>query len=140
MSRARPRSGIHVRPAVSTAGRAPVLRLRMVGGGVLLVALAIAGPLLTVRRQVYMRNLAIRREQLTDSLQACTAEIGPLMLRARALASAQRVERIARDDLAMDYPSPDQIVIIESRPSRCWALPEGGFLALIRRSLGQEKI
>jgi cell division protein FtsL len=112
----------------------------MVGAGVLLVSLAIAGPLLTVRRQVYMRNLAIRCEQLTDSLQVSTSEIGPLLLRARALASAQRVERIAREKLNMDYPGPEQIVIVESRPARSRPLREGGIMALLRRSLGQERI
>lgn len=87
-----------------------------------------------------MRNLAMKREQLADSLYTCNREIGTLVLRTQALASAPRIEQIARERLNMDYPSSEQIVILESRSgTRARHASAAGILAILRRSLGQNR-
>ena len=114
---------------------APVIKLRHVGAGVLVVATAITGPLLVVRKQVYLRDLAIRREQLSDTLAVNRRETASLAVEARQLSSLRRIETIARDQLNMDYPKSDQIKIVEGRKNTGGGR---GFLALIKRSLGRD--
>lgn len=114
----------------------PVLKLRYLVIGIMVVAGAIAGPLLSVRKQVYLRDLAIRRETLGDSLAVCRREAMALSAEARSLSSPQRVEQIARERLNMDYPTSNQIVIVENR-RRPSTRSARGFLALLKRSLGQ---
>lgn len=115
---------------------APVLKFRYAAIASLVVAFAIAAPLLMVGKQVYMRNLAIRCEQLSDSVYSYNREIGQLVLRCQSLATPQRIEQIAREKLDMTYPGSDQIVIVE--PSRRSSPRRAGtaFFAFIRKSFG----
>jgi cell division protein FtsL len=134
MSRQRRARGTTVRPG----GLRPVIRLRIALVAVCTVACAIAGPLLMVRKQVHLRNLAIRRERLADSLHVCNREVGELVLRVQALTAPQRIEHVARDRLGMDYPSPSRVVIVETRSQRP-ARAGRGILMLLRRALKQER-
>jgi cell division protein FtsL len=118
----------------------PVLKLRFVVIGSLVVMAAIAGPLLMIRKQVYVRNLAIRREQLADSLSVYSREAARLTIVAKQLSSPQRLEQIARDKLGMEYPSSAQITIVQPRaPSKARFLDAAGFFAFLRRSLAQSR-
>jgi len=83
---------------------------------------------------VYLRDLAIACEQLADSLAVQKREAAALTVEARRLSSAQRIEQIARSRLNMDYPTSHQMVIVEDRRR---TRVGGGFLALIKRSLGR---
>jgi len=111
------------------------MRLRIALAAACAVACVIAVPLLMVRKQVHLRNLAIRREHLADSLHACNREIGELVLRVQALTAAQRIEHVARDRLHMDYPSPSQVVIVHTRARRTQRAGGSGIITLLRRSL-----
>ena len=121
----------------SRTAHAPVLRLRLIALGVAAMAVIVAGPLLSVRKQVYLRDLAIRRESLADSLKSAERAAAGLTVELRTLASAPRLERIARSRLQMDYPTSDQIVIVERRTQP--AATGGGFVKLLKRSLGQSR-
>ena len=126
----------------SSAGRAPVVKLRYVLFGVVAVTSVIAGPLLAIRKHVYLRNLAIKREALSDSLSSTSERLAHLRMEARDLSSPARIERIASRDLNMDYPKSDQIVIVESKSKKkknSFKPFGSGIFALLRRSLGQSK-
>lgn len=115
----------------------PVLKLRYVVAGVLIVGSVIAGPLLVVRKQVYLRDLAIRREHLNDSLTAANRCAAELNIEVRRLSSQHRIERLAREQLDMEYPESHQIVIVEDDHGRGGRGGNDGFMAVLKRSLGK---
>jgi len=122
--------------------RGPVVRLRPVIVCVALVALAIASPLLVVRKQVYLRSLAIEREQLADSLLSADRALARLSVQAQALDATPRIEAAARQYLGMEYPKAEQIVIVgggRALPPPNAASSRVRLLTLLRRAFGQER-
>jgi cell division protein FtsL len=115
-----------------------VRRARLVVACTVAVALAIATPLLMVKKQVYLRGLAIRRERLSDSLLVAGRDVAQLSIQMQKLSAASRIEAIARQKLGMDYPKAGQIVIVQPGRPQPMQAPgkQRGFLALMRRSLG----
>jgi cell division protein FtsL len=115
-----------------------VLRVRFVVACTVAVALAIATPLLMVKKQVYLRSLAIRKEKLSDSLLVAGKEVAQLSIQMQKLSAPSRIETIARQNLGMDYPKAGQIVIVQPGRPQPIQTPgkQRGFLALMRRSLG----
>ncbi len=118
-------------------GAVPVVKIRHVLVAMVAVACVITGPLLAIRKHVYLRNLAIRREALSDSLTGESKDLARLQMQVQDLSSPARIERIAGQRLNMHYPKSDQIVIIESKPRRRFRSAGDGILALIKRSFGR---
>jgi len=91
---------------------APVLRFRIIGIAVMVVCAAILLPLFSVWKQVYLRETSIRKEILSDSLSHCQEELTRLTLVEQKLSSVDRIEKIAREKLGLDYAHSEQIEII----------------------------
>jgi cell division protein FtsL len=111
----------------------------------LIVVMALIGligaPLLTVWKQVYITNASVRAERLIDSLTIMNERLARLQLATERLMSTERIERIARESLALDYPRSREIIVVRSekdapRPLRA---PSWRFIAVLRRSLAQDK-
>jgi cell division protein FtsL len=96
----------------STAGSTPIFRFRSMLLGVALLAVLISGPLLLVWKQVYINSVSMKMDQKSDSLALCAKEIAALRLECEHLSSNERIERIARSSLGLDYPTSEQIVIV----------------------------
>jgi len=90
----------------------PIVRLRFMGAGLMVVALCIAGPLLLVWKQAYIASTSMRIEAMADTISALNRQIATLQLLRDRLSSNERVERVARAVLRLEYPSSDRIVII----------------------------
>jgi cell division protein FtsL len=80
--------------------------------GLMTVLLCIAGPLLLVWKQAYIASTSMRIEAMTDTLSALNREIATLQFLRDRLSSNERIERVARAMLKLDYPSSDRIMII----------------------------
>lgn len=89
-----------------------VVRLRFMATGLMTVLLCIAGPLLLVWKQAYIASSSMRIEAMTDTLSALNREIATLQFLRDRLSSNERIERVARAMLRLDYPSSDRIMII----------------------------
>ncbi|MFP4163245.1 MAG: cell division protein FtsL [Chitinispirillaceae bacterium] len=90
----------------------PVVRLRYMFVGILLIMAAISGPLLLVWKQSYINQVSIRLENMNGSLAEIDRDIAALRLECEKLSATSRIERVARENLELEYPSSDQIVII----------------------------
>jgi cell division protein FtsL len=115
----------------------PIFRLRSMILGIAIVSALITGPLLMVWKQVYITSTSLKLEKMSDSLAVYTKNIARLNLRAQRLSSNERIERIARSSLELDYPVSDQIVIVEVPHSRMKGIcgwPQE-FVAFIKKSL-----
>jgi len=115
----------------------PIIRLRSLLTGVGMITILIAGPLLMVWKQVYITSHSMRIDKLTDSLAVLVKEQTELRLRAERLASAERIEKIARASLSLEYPSSAQIVVVRL-PQKNGARQAGWpreLAAFIKRSL-----
>jgi hypothetical protein len=91
----------------------------IVGG----IALLLAGPLLLVWKQAYIRGSSVRLEAMTDTLSLLDREIAHLRLKSERLSSVERIEAFAQTSLGLEYPSSDRLVIVpidnkNSRPTR----------------------
>lgn len=121
----------------SGAVSAPIFRFRSMLLGIGLLAVLISGPLLLVWKQVYINSVSMKMELKSDTLATCAKEIAALRLEYEHLSSNERIERIARSSLGLDYPTSDQIVIVNVTDSRKPAA--GGWpqelLAFLRRSI-----
>jgi len=102
----------------NNSNMSPIFRLRSMILGIAIVSALIAGPLLMVWKQVYITSTSLKLEKMSDSLTVYTKEITRLNLKVQRLSSNERIERIARSSLGLDYPVSDQIVIVEVPHSR----------------------
>jgi cell division protein FtsL len=90
----------------------PIVRLRFMAAGLVAVTLCIAGPLLLVWKQAYIASASMRIEAMADTISALNRQIATLQLLRDRLSSNERIERVARAVLRLEYPSSDRIVII----------------------------
>lgn len=122
-----------------TRQKGPVVRLRYIAAAVGCIAVLILAPLFTVWKQVYIRDKSLRKQVLTDSLNVCSREVARLEILVERLASTERIERIARDTLNMEYPSSERIVIVQpaQEPDRPSVFAQLRFMAILRRSFTQ---
>lgn len=116
-----------------------MVRLRYIAAAVGCIAVLILAPLFTVWKQVYIRDKSLRKQVLTDSLNVCSREVARLEILVERLASTERIERIARDTLNMEYPSSERIVIVQpaQEPDRPSVFAQLRFMAILRRSFTQ---
>ena len=91
---------------------APLVRLRFMAAGLTAVCLLIAGPLLLVWKQAYIASTSMRLEAMADTLSALNREIARLRFVCDRLSSNERIEKVARTVLRLEYPSSDRIVIV----------------------------
>lgn len=120
----------------NNTGTSPIFRLRSMVLGVAIVSALITGPLLMVWKQVYITSTSLKLEQMNDSLSVYAKEIAQLQLKAERLSANERIERIARTSLGLEYPVSGQIVIVKIPESRMAKI--GGWsqdlLAFIKKS------
>ena len=90
----------------------PIFRLRTLLMWIGMIAVLIAGPLLLVWKQVYITSTSMHIDKMTRELANLSKETTELRLRCERLAANDRIERIARTSLDLDYPSSSQIVVI----------------------------
>lgn len=90
----------------------PVIRVRFMGLWVALLVALISGPLLAVWKQVYINDTSIKINKLSDSLSVLQKEIATLQFTCEQYSSTERIEKIARSNLHLDYPLSSQIVVI----------------------------
>lgn len=90
----------------------PIFRLRSLLMWVGMIAVLIAGPLLLVWKQVYITSESMHIDKMLDVVAKLSKEQTELRLRCEQLAANERIERIARTSLGLDYPVSSQIVVI----------------------------
>jgi cell division protein FtsL len=116
----------------------PVVRFRVVAAWCAVIGLVIACPLFVVWRQVYLRDVSIRRALVSDSLSQCSRELARLRIISEKYAATPRIESIAREKLGLEYPTADRIVILdekENTPPVSSGLGEWRLLAILKRSI-----
>jgi cell division protein FtsL len=92
---------------------APIVRLRFMATGLLVLSLCIAGPLLLVWKQAYIAGASIRIETMADTISALNREIATLRFTRDRLSTNERIEKAARTLLQLEYPSSDRIVLLQ---------------------------
>lgn len=118
----------------------PIIKVRSVLGGIVVIGLLIAGPLLTVWKQVYINSTSMKLEALSDSLTVLNRQIAGLRMHCTQLSRNERIEQFARSVLHLDYLTSGQIEIVHvaNRPSmRNGALNE--FFAFIKKSITRDR-
>jgi cell division protein FtsL len=113
----------------------PVVRVRLMAVVLAAVTLGIAGPLALVWKQAYIASTSLRIEAMTDTLSALNRQIATLQLLRDRLSGNERIERVARTLLGLEYPSSDRIVIIpvrRNRDKRGLAAGIEGLLAIVQ--------
>ncbi|HEX2955552.1 MAG TPA: cell division protein FtsL [Chitinispirillaceae bacterium] len=90
----------------------PLLRVRPMLLWITLILLMISGPLLLVWKQVYISSASLEMDAKRKSLIAFQKEIATLRLSSNRLSATERIERIARDNLGLEYPATSQIYVI----------------------------
>ena len=121
----------------ATAASAPIFRFRSMLLGIAVLAVVISGPLLLVWKQVCINSLSLKMDRTADTLAVRAKEIASLRLRCEYLSSNERIERIARSSLGLEYPSSEQIVIVKVDDNRHFAASgwTQGVIAFLRKSL-----
>jgi cell division protein FtsL len=94
---------------------APLVRVRFMAVVIAAVTIGIAGPLALVWKQAYIASASIRLEEMADTVSALNRQIATLQLLRDRLSSNERIERVARTLLGLEYPSSDRIAIIPVR-------------------------
>lgn len=125
------------RKATSPAAQ-PLIRFRFMVIGVVVLLLVIAGPLLVVTKQVYITDVSMRMNKLSDSLRVLHKEITNLQLTCEHLSANERIESFARTSIGLEYPAVNQIVIVKMNNDKN-EFDAGGvdkILGVIKRSLG----
>jgi len=113
---------------------APLVRVRFMAVVLAVITLGIAGPLLLVWKQAYIANTSMRIETMNDTVSALNKKIATLQLLRDRLSSNERIERVARVRLGLEYPSSDRIVIIpvcSAREKRGLAAGVGDLMAIV---------
>lgn len=115
----------------------PLIRLRGMAAGTVLLVILISGPLLLVTKQVYITNISIRMNAVSDSLRILNKEITALQLTCEQLSSIDRVENFARKTRQLEYPSTNQIVIVKMSSGSTVASGNiSGLLAFVKKAIG----
>jgi cell division protein FtsL len=97
-------------------------------------------PLALVWKQAYITSVSLKFDSLKDSTAVLHKEIVALNLTLKQLSSTERIERIARESLKLDYPSSEEIVIVHSeKKKRIHFLPNSPFWAVLKKSIELEK-
>ena len=120
--------------------RAPLLKVRHLGGMIIAVSLMVALPLGIVWKQVYITQTSMRQDRLSDSLNVLNKQAAQLRLQVEMLSRTSRIELIARQCLDLDYPSASQIVIMKAYPDKNEKpVRESNYIAILKRSITREK-
>ncbi|MFP4012868.1 MAG: cell division protein FtsL [Chitinispirillaceae bacterium] len=121
--------------------KSPVVRLRFMLVGIVLLMAAMSGPLALVWKQSHINQVSIELENMNDTLEALDREIASLRLECEKLSSTARIERLAKEALSLDYPSSDQIVIIDGGEAgrKLEQSGIGRLFAWVRRSISGER-
>jgi cell division protein FtsL len=116
----------------------PLVRVRFMAIGLVLLAFVISGPLLIVAKQAYITNVSMKMNALSDSLKIVNEEIASLQLTAERLSSNARVEEFARKSCNLDYPGINQIVIVKMKhnKNKMESVSMSSMLDVINKSLG----
>lgn len=115
----------------------PVIRVRLLGIGVMFLIALISGPLLAVWKQVYINNTSIQMNVLTDTISIKHKEIATLKFSCELYSSTERIEKIAKNSLNLEYPVSSQIVIVrmdKKKPNRIGRTSRD-ILAYLRKSI-----
>jgi cell division protein FtsL len=91
----------------SRNARQPILLLMIFAIGCVISAIAL------VYTKHEARNLFVELEQITDERDALNIEWGQLQIEQSTYATHARIERVARDDLALKRPVAAEIYLIE---------------------------
>ncbi|MCX7726006.1 MAG: cell division protein FtsL [Chitinispirillaceae bacterium] len=83
--------------------------LKMAG----MIAIFVSLPLSIVYKEQYITKKSLQISKQYDSLTIETKNIEKLRLVCERLASKERIERIAKKSLGLEYPSTEQIVIVK---------------------------
>jgi cell division protein FtsL len=114
---------------------APLVRVRFMAVVSAAVTIGLAGPLALVWKQAYIASASVRLEEMADTVSALNRRIATLQLLRDRLSSNERIERVARTLLGLDYPSSDRIAIITVRgknEKRGLAAGVGDLLAIVQ--------
>lgn len=116
-------------------GPGALVRVRFMAVILAIVTLGIAVPLALVWKQAYIASASIRIETMTDTVSALNRKIATLQLLRDRLSSNERIEKVARARLGLEYPSSDRIVIIpvnRKNEKRGLAAGVGDLLAIVQ--------
>lgn len=83
-----------------------------------MLCLLAASLVLTVLLQHHIRHLETRYYQALQQKAELDEEWGRLMLEKSHLSSPGRVERAARENLDMNMPKPQQVIVLPTRETR----------------------
>jgi cell division protein FtsL len=121
-------------------GQAPLLRVRHLAGIAVAITFMVAAPLGIVWKQVYITQTSMRQDRLSDSLIILGKQAAQLRLGVEKLSSTSRIESFARQNLGLEYPTANQIVIIKQRQNQPQpSAAEGNYIAILRRSIARER-
>lgn len=106
-----------------------------------LVIIMISGPLALVWKQVHISSTSLRMDENRKLLDSLQKEMTTLRFASNKLSSTERIERIARNSLGLEYPATSQIYVIH--------IPSGqkdtvlsrtqDFVAFIRKVISGER-
>lgn len=119
----------------------PVVKFRLVIAGVAVLALLISGPLIAVWKQVYINNTSLQMDEISDSLIVLKKQIALLTLEYERLAGTERIEKLAKEKLNMNFPTSNQITIvkIKDKSKDSWLYTPKGLLAILRKTFIGDK-
>jgi cell division protein FtsL len=91
---------------------APLVRVRPMLLWITLVIIMISGPLALVWKQVHISSTSVRMDANRKTLDSLQKEITALRFTSNKLSSTERIERIARKSLDLEYPATSQVYVI----------------------------
>ncbi|NLD92449.1 MAG: hypothetical protein GX639_07240 [Fibrobacter sp.] len=116
----------------------PIVKVRLMLIGLAILGLIISGPLLIVTKQVYITNVSMKMNALSDTLKVLDKEIAALQHDVERLSDNSRIETFARHHCKLEYPNVNQIVIVKmkSGSDKVETVTLASVLNVINRSLG----
>lgn len=90
----------------------PLVRVRPMLLWITLVIIMISGPLALVWKQVHISSTSLRMDENRKLLDSLQKEMTTLRFTSNKLSSTERIERIARKSLGLEYPATSQIYVI----------------------------
>jgi cell division protein FtsL len=96
----------------SVGSGAPIVRIRLMVTGLIVLVTIIACPLVIVWKQAYIASTSMRIEAMTDTVSAMNRTIASLRVVGERLSGNERIEAFARTALKLDYPGSDRIAIV----------------------------
>jgi len=125
---------------INNFGSAVLPIVKIFSTATILIIIVVMFPLSLVWKQVYITNTSLHQNSLQDSLTVLQKEVITLTMAVERLSSTERIEKIAKESLALDYPSSKEIVVIRPRKKK-----ESGFKlnspfwTVFKKSLTPEK-